>query len=106
MIVACNRRGPQVHIEVRDNGIGMPAGELQKIFNAFHRSDASHTDGLGLGLFIVRRAAKFLGHQVEVRSAIGDGSCFTLAATAARGGQRSGVFRAPADLIAIKELAS
>lgn len=83
VLVALRRRGPRMHIEARDNGIGIEAGELRKIFEAFHRSDTSRKDGLGLGLFIVQRAARFLGHQVEVRSATGQGSCFGLVVTPA-----------------------
>jgi signal transduction histidine kinase len=83
VLVALRRRGPRMHIEVRDNGIGIEAGELHKIFDAFHRSDTSRTDGLGLGLFIVQRAAKFLGHQIEVRSAMGHGSRFGVVVTPA-----------------------
>ena len=85
VLIACRRRGSQVHIEVRDNGIGIARDQLRQVFDAFHRCDTSHADGLGLGLFIVQRAAKFLGHQVEIRSAKGHGSCFTLIAKAARG---------------------
>lgn len=83
VLIACRRRGSQVHIEVRDNGIGIARDQLRQVFDAFHRCETGHADGLGLGLFIVQRAAKFLGHQVEIRSAKGHGSCFTLIAKAA-----------------------
>jgi signal transduction histidine kinase len=71
-----------VHLEVRDNGIGIPATELAEIFKPFHRADTTRVEGLGLGLFIVESAAAFLGHPVEVRSMLGKGSCF-LVVTAA-----------------------
>jgi signal transduction histidine kinase len=57
---------------------------LSTIFRAFQRADQSRPDGLGLGLFIVKHAAKVLGHRVEVRTAEGRGSCFTIVANAAR----------------------
>jgi signal transduction histidine kinase len=82
VLVACRPRGAEVHIEVRDSGIGIPIEELAKVFEAFHRADASRPDGLGLGLYIVKRAADFLGHRVEVRSQVGRGSCFAIAARA------------------------
>ena len=80
VFVGCRSRGSKAHIEVRDSGVGIAPGELMKIFDAFHRADSTRADGLGLGLFIVQRAAQFLGHQVSVRSALGRGSCFTIVA--------------------------
>jgi len=82
VLIAARRRGAAVHLEVRDNGIGIPATELAEIFKPFHRADTTRVDGLGLGLFIVKSAAAFLGHPVEVRSMLGKGSCF-LVVTAA-----------------------
>ena len=82
VLVAARRRGAAVHLEVRDNGIGIPANELAEIFKPFHRADRTRVEGLGLGLFIVKSAAEFLGHSVEVRSMLGRGSCFIVAAIA------------------------
>jgi two-component system CheB/CheR fusion protein len=82
--VACRRCGAELRIEVRDTGVGIRATALSAIFNAFQRADDSRTDGLGLGLYIVKHAADLLGHRVEVRSAEGRGSCFTVVANAAR----------------------
>ena len=80
VLVACRRRGVEMHIEVRDSGPGIAAAELDKIFEAFHRTNSTRADGLGLGLFIVRHASLVLGHRVEVRSAAGRGSCFAVVA--------------------------
>jgi two-component system phosphate regulon sensor histidine kinase PhoR len=82
--VACRRCGPELRISVRDTGVGIRASALSAIFRAFHRANDSRPDGLGLGLFIVKHAADLLGHRVEVRSAEGRGSCFTVVANAAR----------------------
>jgi two-component system, OmpR family, phosphate regulon sensor histidine kinase PhoR len=82
VLVACRRRGSEAHIEVRDSGIGIPFAELTKVFQAFHRADANRADGLGLGLFIAKRAAQLLGHRIEVRSVPGRGSCFVVMANA------------------------
>jgi len=83
VLISCRQRGPQVHIEVRDSGVGIPADELAKVFRAFHRADATCSAGLGLGLFIVKRAAEFLRHDVKVCSTVGRGSCFAIVADAA-----------------------
>jgi signal transduction histidine kinase len=69
VFVACRRRGSHVRLEVRDSGIGIPGDELGKVFRAFLRADATRSEGLGL--FIVKRAADFLGHSVKVCSAVG-----------------------------------
>jgi two-component system phosphate regulon sensor histidine kinase PhoR len=84
VFVTARRCGSELRIEVRDTGAGIPASALTAIFRAFQRADESRPDGLGLGLFIVKRAADLLGHGVEVRSTEGRGSCFTIVANAAR----------------------
>ena len=80
VLVGCRRRGAMVHVEVYDTGDGIPADNLQNIFKPFFRLDTTRSTGLGLGLFIVKRAADCLEHRIEVRSAIGHGSCFSVVA--------------------------
>jgi K+-sensing histidine kinase KdpD len=83
VFVASHRCGPELRIEVRDTGAGIRPSALATIFDAFQRADDSRADGLGLGLFIVKRAADLLGHRVEVQSVEGRGSRFTVVARAA-----------------------
>lgn len=78
VVVTSRQRGPELHISVRDTGVGIHAEVLSKIFNAFERADQSRSDGLGLGLFIAKRAADLLGHRIDVRSLKESGSCFTV----------------------------
>lgn len=78
VLVICRRRSGRVRVEVHDTGAGIPQSEIRKIFNAFYRSEGADSAGLGLGLFIVRRAIVLLGHQLDVRSASGRGSCFSV----------------------------
>ncbi len=82
VLVGCRRRGSRVRLEVHDTGIGIPPDKLARVFEAFHRLDSTQTDGLGLGLFVVRRAVDLLGHRLEVRSTVGRGSCFSILADA------------------------
>jgi len=84
VFVTSRRCGAELRIDVRDTGVGIPAGALSTIFGAFQRADESRTDGLGLGLFIVKHAADLLGHRVEVRSIKNHGSCFSVLASATR----------------------
>jgi ammonium transporter len=68
-------------IRVSDTGVGIPRGELGKIFEEFHRSDATLARarrGTGLGLTISRRLARALQGDLTVDSRAGVGSTFTL----------------------------
>lgn len=70
-----------VEITVLDQGIGIPARDLDRIFERFYRVDRSRrrdTGGTGLGLAIVRRVAANHHGTVEVHSIEGEGSSFTL----------------------------
>jgi two-component system, OmpR family, sensor histidine kinase SenX3 len=63
----------RVVLRVRDRGVGIPAGELKRIFKRFYRVPrsraASHAKGTGLGLFIVRAIARAHGGKVFAESA-------------------------------------
>jgi signal transduction histidine kinase len=83
VFVTSRQFGSELRIVVRDTGVGIRPNALSRIFGAFQRADESRADGLGLGLFIVKHAADLLGHRVEVASAEGSGSCFTVVADAA-----------------------
>jgi signal transduction histidine kinase len=86
VFVTSRRCGTELRIDVRDTGVGIHASALARIFGAFQRADESRTDGLGLGLFIVKRAADLLRHRVDVHSAEGRGSCFTVTVSAVQSG--------------------
>jgi two-component system, OmpR family, phosphate regulon sensor histidine kinase PhoR len=83
VLLACRQRGADMRIDIYDTGIGMSADRLPRIFEAFQRLDSTRSDGLGLGLFIVRRAVELLGHRIEVSSTVGRGSRFSVLAKAA-----------------------
>jgi len=75
------RRGDEVTIAVSDRGIGIAKGEQKKIFDKFYRAEDSlvhETKGSGLGLPLVRHIMEAHGGAVEVESAPGRGSTFTL----------------------------
>jgi two-component system CheB/CheR fusion protein len=81
ILLGCRRRAGFVSLEVWDTGIGIPATELQAIFQEYHQLDNTARErnrGLGLGLSIVQRLAKLLGHQVRVQSHKGKGSVFAI----------------------------
>jgi signal transduction histidine kinase len=84
-----------VNIDVRDTGIGLPADQLQRIFDPFTQlpdlNDPSQS-GLGLGLSLVRGLTELHGGTVHVASGgPGQGSCFTVRLPAAQSGVSSSV---------------
>jgi two-component system sensor histidine kinase SenX3 len=75
-----------VEIAVTDQGMGIPAHDLDRIFERFYRVDparARATGGTGLGLSIVKHVAATHGGEVRVWSVEGEGSTFTLVLPAA-----------------------
>lgn len=79
--VKCEVNGSIMTISVSDTGIGIPQDELKDIFVEFHQLGNTQRDrkkGLGLGLAIVDRTAKLLGHVISVDSTIGVGSTFSI----------------------------
>ncbi|MGH7564489.1 MAG: two-component regulator propeller domain-containing protein [Gemmatimonadota bacterium] len=68
-------------IAIRDNGPGIPAGELSRIFERFHRVDAPSTrdqPGTGIGLALAKELAELHGGSLIVESEVGFGSTFTI----------------------------
>ena len=69
----------QLSISVKDTGCGMKPDELQTVFNAFTRlPGAQGKEGVGLGLTITREIVTLLGGEINVQSAKGKGSTFTV----------------------------
>ncbi|HXA00963.1 MAG TPA: PAS domain-containing sensor histidine kinase [Cytophagaceae bacterium] len=64
-------------IEVKDNGLGIKAGQIEKAFEMFKRLHA-HVEGTGLGLYIVKRIVEDAGGKVEAESEEGKGSVFRI----------------------------
>jgi len=80
VLIGCRRHGGTVSIEVHDTGMGIPQSKQQEIFSEFRRLDAGArvAPGLGLGLSIVERISRVLGHPVSLRSDQGRGSRFAV----------------------------
>jgi two-component system sensor histidine kinase SenX3 len=79
--VSARANADHVDIVVTDHGVGIPADEIDRIFERFYRVDparARATGGTGLGLSIVKHVAATHGGQVRVWSVEGEGSTFTI----------------------------
>ena len=73
--------GDLVHLSVVDDGPGIAAEHLPRIFERFYRVDAGRSrelGGTGLGLSIVKHLVEAMGGKVAVQSASGKGSAFTV----------------------------
>jgi two-component system sensor histidine kinase SenX3 len=79
--VAVRRGDGLVEVAVKDQGLGIPRTEQERIFERFYRVDPARsraTGGTGLGLSIVKHVAANHGGEVRLWSEVGVGSTFTL----------------------------
>jgi signal transduction histidine kinase/DNA-binding response OmpR family regulator len=89
-----------VELEVRDTGVGMPAAELPRIFERFHRVEGARSrthEGSGIGLSLVQEIVRLHGGSIDVESEEGAGTCFRVRIPA-------GFAHLPADHVATGEI--
>ena len=98
VLVGCRRLQGKLRIEVWDTGIGIPESELKSIFDEYHQVDnpaRQRSQGLGLGLSIVKSLGELLGHPIGVRSQQGKGSVFSIEVPIQPSGHSSAADRHP-----------
>jgi len=81
ILLGCRRHGALLTIQVCDSGIGVTEAETKTIFDAYHQGEKASAlagYGPGLGLSIVQRLARLMGHPVCVRSTPGKGATFMI----------------------------
>ena len=81
VLVALRQRAGQLSLEVWDSGAGIADSERERIFDEFYQvgvAARAHSDGLGLGLSIVRRLSVLLDHPVSLASRLGQGTRFRI----------------------------
>ena len=81
MVVRVDAANDRVRLSVHDEGLGIPRGEQERIFEKFYRVDPLLTRGVGgsgLGLYICRELVQRMGGEIEVESEPGRGSTFTV----------------------------
>jgi PAS domain S-box-containing protein len=79
--ISVNHSGGLARCSVRDEGLGIPAEEHERIFERFYRLDPDlryAITGTGLGLYISRELVRLMGGRLEVRSQLGQGSTFAV----------------------------
>lgn len=75
IVLGVSAEGDEAVIRVEDNGKGIPAGELELIFQRFYRTDTVHV-GSGIGLALTKGIVELHGGRIEVQSVEGEGSAF------------------------------
>ena len=81
VLLGCRRSQGALRIEIWDTGVGIPESELEAIFEEYHQVDNAarqRSQGLGLGLSIVKSLGELLHHPIRVRSLQGKGSVFSV----------------------------
>ncbi|MGZ5787625.1 MAG: sensor histidine kinase, partial [Ramlibacter sp.] len=69
--------GERLHLSVTDRGIGIPAADLPRLFESFHRgTNVGNIQGTGIGLHIVKECVELHRGSIEVESAAGAGATF------------------------------
>jgi signal transduction histidine kinase/ActR/RegA family two-component response regulator len=81
VVVVARNTATHLNVEVWDTGCGITPENLPRIFDEFYqvgRGERDRSQGLGMGLAIVKRLVALLGHRLEVASAPGRGTMFRL----------------------------
>jgi two-component system phosphate regulon sensor histidine kinase PhoR len=79
--IRATMREGYVELAVADDGVGIPAAHLGRLFERFYRVDAGRSrelGGTGLGLSIVKHLVELMGGSIRVESEPGRGACFTI----------------------------
>ena len=77
--VSLYETGEQIVVKVKDDGIGIAAEDIDKVFDRFYRAERSRTqNGTGLGLSLTKEIAEFHQGSISVESRLGEGSTFSL----------------------------
>ena len=79
VVLRARGEGEEIALSVQDDGMGIPPGDLPRIWDRLYRADRSrHEHGLGLGLSFVRAIVEAHGGRVGVESTVNQGSTFTV----------------------------
>lgn len=74
-----NIAGDKLNISISDQGVGIPAGDIDKLFAPYFRSETGKAiQGTGLGLYIVKNLIEKMNGKISVRSKVGEGTTFTI----------------------------
>ncbi len=86
--ISLRRTGSDVEMTVRDTGTGIPADEIPRLFERFHRVKGARGrsyEGSGIGLALVQELVKLHGGNVRAESELGEGTSFIVSVPAGKG---------------------
>lgn len=74
------KRVDQSVLEIKDFGVGIPKEDMKRIFDPFYTgvNGRNFRESTGVGLFLVKEVAEYLGHRLEVESEVGQGATFRI----------------------------
>jgi signal transduction histidine kinase len=81
IVVVARSTASHIHVEIWDTGVGIREVDLHKVFDEFYqvgRGERVRAQGLGMGLAIVKRLVRLLGHELTISSRPGRGTMFRL----------------------------
>jgi PAS domain S-box-containing protein len=109
ILLGCRHQQGRIRLEVVDTGVGIAPDKLEEVFEEFYQVgnlERDRAQGLGLGLAIVRRLARLLGHEIVVRSRPGQGSRFGVVLPLSEDRRDSGLGSSPPATLADPGLAA
>lgn len=80
IMITLLKRGDQSVLEIKDFGVGIPKEDMKRIFDPFYTgvNGRNFRESTGVGLFLVKEVAEYLGHRLEVESEVGQGATFRI----------------------------
>jgi signal transduction histidine kinase/CheY-like chemotaxis protein len=81
IVVVARSAAHHIHLEIWDTGVGIRSADLHRVFDEFYqvgRGERVRAQGLGMGLAIVKRLVRLLGHELTISSRPGKGTMFRL----------------------------
>jgi two-component system, OmpR family, sensor histidine kinase YxdK len=80
IVIALYEKGEEAVLEVTDFGVGIPDTDKRRVFDPFYTGENGRKfrESTGMGLYLIKEAAEYLGHRVEMDSKVGEGTTFRL----------------------------
>ncbi len=78
LIISLYERDRSAVLEIRDFGIGIPDADMKRIFNAFYTGESGrkYRESTGMGLYLIKKVADYLEHEIEIDTAVNEGTSF------------------------------